>query len=139
MGIEQFKGNIKAPPEEPRRLISIVDDDAAVRDALNGLMRSARYQVDVFASAEEFLERANLDEVACLILDVQLPGISGIQLRDRLQAGQRAIPIIFISAHADELSRQNVLKNGAIELLRKPVRREPLFKAIQMAITPRDE
>ncbi|HEY3823770.1 MAG TPA: response regulator [Bryobacteraceae bacterium] len=139
MGTEQLKSDDEAAPEWPRRRISIVDDDAAIREALKGLMRSARYPVDVFASAEEFLDRANMDEVACLILDIRLPGISGIQLRDRLKTDRRRIPIIFISAHADEVSRDKVLKNGAVELLSKPVRRESLFKAIQAAIAPKAE
>lgn len=125
-------------PERPRRKISIVDDDAAIREALKGLMRSARYPVEVFASAEEFLERANLDEIACLILDIRLPGMSGIELQDRLNREGREIPIVFISAHADDVSRDKVLRNGAVELLSKPVRRERLFKAIQAATAKRN-
>lgn len=139
MEIEQLKDEDEAAPERPRRQISIVDDDAAIREALKGLMRSARYPVDTYASAEEFLDRARLDEVACLILDIRLPGMSGIQLQERLSTEPRRIPIIFISAHADEVSRDRVLKNGAVELLSKPVRREHLFKAIQTAIARTDQ
>ena len=117
----------------PRR-ISIVDDDASIREALKSLMRSARFDVEAFASAEEFLASERLSDTACLILDVSLPGMSGFELQNRLNSERRAIPIIFITAQADEASRQRALKGGAIEFLSKPVRREPLFKAIQSAI-----
>jgi FixJ family two-component response regulator len=114
--------------------ISIVDDDASIRDALKSLMRAVRFDVEVFGSAEEFLESGSVDETACLILDLNLPGMSGFELQDRLNIEQRGIPIIFITAHADDASRQRALKGGAVDLLSKPVRREPLFKAIQSAL-----
>lgn len=101
-------------------------------------MRSARYPADVFASAEEFLERADLDEVACLILDIRLPGMTGIELQDHLNREGRDIPIVFISAHADDVAREKVLAKGAVELLSKPVRRERLFRAIQTAAAKQD-
>jgi FixJ family two-component response regulator len=116
------------------RRISIVDDDASIREALMSLMRSVRYRVDAFASAEDFLAAERHDDIACLILDVYLPGMSGFELQSQLNKERRGIPIIFITAHADEVSRQRALKGGATELLSKPVRREALFKAIQSAI-----
>src|ERR1700722_2898577 len=88
----------------PRR-ISIVDDDAAIREALKSLMRSVRFSVDAFGSAEEFLASEHIQDTACLILDVSLPGMSGFELQDQLNIEQRGIPIIFITAHADEASR----------------------------------
>jgi FixJ family two-component response regulator len=118
----------------PPRRISIVDDDASIREALKSLMRSARFDVEAFASAEEFLASERLNDTACLILDVSLPGMNGFELQNRLNSERRGIPIIFITAQADEASRQRALKGGAIEFLGKPVRREPLFKAIQTAI-----
>jgi FixJ family two-component response regulator len=118
----------------PPRRISIVDDDASIREALKSLMRSARFDVEAFASAEEFLASERLNDTACLILDVSLPGMSGFDLQNRLNSERRAIPIIFITAQVDEASRQRALKGGAVEFLGKPVRREPLFKAIQSAI-----
>ena len=118
----------------PPRRISIVDDDASIREALKSLMRSARFDVEAFASAEEFLASERLSDTACLILDVTLPGMSGFELQNRLNSERRAIPIIFITAQVDEASRQRALKGGAVEFLGKPVRREPLFKAIQSAI-----
>ncbi len=116
--------------------ISVVDDDASIREALMSLMRSARFDVEAFASAEEFLASERLSDTACLILDVSLPGMSGFELQNRLNNDRRGIPIIFITAQADETSRQRALKGGAIDFLGKPVRREPLFKAIQLAIEP---
>jgi FixJ family two-component response regulator len=118
----------------PPPSISIVDDDASIREALKSLMRSVKFNVEAFASAEEFLASEHLDKTSCLILDVYLPGMSGFDLQTRLNADRRAIPIIFITAHADEISRQRALKGGAVELLAKPVRRDPLFKAIRVAM-----
>jgi FixJ family two-component response regulator len=117
----------------PLRRISIVDDDASIREALKSLMRSVRFTVDAFGSAEEFLASKHFDDTACLILDAYLPGMSGFELQSHLKLERRNIPIIFITAHSDEASRQRALKGGAIEFLAKPVRREPLFKAIQSA------
>jgi FixJ family two-component response regulator len=114
--------------------ISIVDDDASIREALQSLMRSVQLDVEAFASAEEFLASERVKDTSCLILDLYLPGMSGFELQSRLNAGRSGIPIIFITAHADEASRERALKNGAVELLGKPVRRHPLFKAIQSAI-----
>ena len=116
----------------PRR-VSIVDDDAPVREALKNLMRSARFDVEAFASAEDFLASERINDTECLILDLYLPGMNGFELQDRLNADRRRIPIIFITAHADEAARQRALRGGAVELLGKPVRREALFKAIQSA------
>lgn len=117
-----------------RRRVSIVDDDEPVREALKNLMRSARFDVEGFASAEEFLASKRLNDTECLILDLYLPGMNGFELQDRLNADRCGIPIIFITAHADETARQRALRGGAIEMLGKPVRRERLFKAIQSAI-----
>jgi FixJ family two-component response regulator len=128
------------------RRISIVDDDASIRDALKSLMRSAGYNAEAFASAEEFLASEHLNDTACLILDVHLPGMSGFELQNHLNIERPTIverpslvqrpriPIVFITAHADETLRQRALKGGAIEFLAKPVRREPLFRAIRAAI-----
>jgi len=118
--------------EAPR--ISIVDDDASIREALRSLMRSVQWKVDTFGSAEEFLSSGQIGDTACLILDVYLPGMNGFELQKRLKEDGRSVPIIFITAHADEASRERALKGGAVELLPKPVRREPLFKAIRSAI-----
>jgi FixJ family two-component response regulator len=114
--------------------ISIVDDDASIREALKGLMRSVNLNAEAFASAEDFLASERLDDTSCLILDLVLPGMSGFELQRRLKAEERAIPIIFITAHADEVSRKRALSSGAVDLLAKPVRRDPLFKAMRAAM-----
>jgi FixJ family two-component response regulator len=118
----------------PPRRISIVDDDASIREALKSLMRSVQYDVEAFGSAEEFLNSERLNDTACLILDVYLPGMSGFELQTHLNIEHRAIPIVFITAHSDEASRLRALSAGAVEFLSKPVRRDTLFKAIQSAL-----
>jgi FixJ family two-component response regulator len=90
--------------------------------------------VDAFGSAEEFLASDRVNDTLCLILDLYLPGMNGFELQSRLNSEHRNIPIIFITAHADDASRQKALQGGAVDLLGKPVRREPLFKAIQSSI-----
>ena len=119
--------------KSPPRHISIVDDDASIREALKSLMRSVRFSVDAYGSAEEFLASERVNDTACLILDVYLPGMNGFELQNHLKAEGRTIPIIFITAHSDDASRQRALKGGAIDFLSKPVRREVLLKAIQSA------
>jgi FixJ family two-component response regulator len=131
---EQSEGQQVAGSSATPR-ISVVDDDASIREALRRLMRSVEWNVDTFGSAEEFLASGRIDGTACLILDVYLPGMNGFELQKRLKEDGRSVPIIFITAHADEPSRERALKGGAVELLAKPVRREPLFKAIHSAIT----
>ncbi len=132
MVTETVPGTITRKAAPPR--ISIVDDDASIREALESLMRSVRFEVEAFASAEEFLASESLKVTDCLILDVYLPGMNGFELQQRLNSEGRTVPIVFITAHADEISRQRALDAGATDLLSKPVRRGPLFKAIHSAI-----
>jgi len=120
--------------KNPPRRISIVDDDASIREALKSLMRSVQFSVDAFASAEEFLASERVNDTACLILDVYLPGMSGFELQHQMNTERRGIPVIFITAHADESSRQRALRGGAIAFLSKPVGRETLFQAIQSGL-----
>jgi len=126
---------MKSVEQSPANVaISIVDDDASIREALKSLMRSVQFDVEAFASAEEFLASERVKDTACLILDVHLPGMSGFELQNLLNTERRDIPVIFITAHADDASRERALKAGAIEFLSKPVRRETLFKAIEIAM-----
>jgi FixJ family two-component response regulator len=127
---------VPAIENDPPR-ISIVDDDAPIRQALKSLMRSVHFQVEAFSSAEEFLASGRAEDTQCLILDVYLPGMSGFELQERLNQQNSRIPIVFITAHADETSRRRALKAGAVDLLAKPVRRDALFHAIQSAIQAR--
>ena len=117
------------------RLVSIVDDDPLVREGLISLMRSAGFATQAFASAEEFLSLAHRDDIACLILDVRLPGISGLELQSQLTAtvSNRRTPVVFMTARDDEATRQQALKGGAVDFLRKPVRREALLNAVHLA------
>ena len=114
--------------------ISVVDDDAALRKAIKGLLKSAGFHAEVFASAEEVLNSGRLSGTACLILDVRMPGMSGIELQDRLIASGRMVPIIFITAHADEEERARILERGAVGCLQKPFTDDALLDAIAKAI-----
>jgi FixJ family two-component response regulator len=134
MELEEQRAGGREPGFTVSRPISIVDDDASIRAALKGLMRSVNLNAEVFASAEEFLASERLNDTSCLILDLYLPGMSGFELQQRLKAEGRAIPIIFITAHADDVSRKRALSSGAVDLLAKPVRRDPLFKAMREAM-----
>jgi FixJ family two-component response regulator len=122
------------------RLISIVDDDPLLREGLISLLRSAGFATQAFASAEEFLSLAHRDNIACLILDVGLPGISGLELQSQLTAtvSNHRIPVVFMTARDDEATRQRALKGGAVDFLRKPVRREALLNAVHLALQQND-
>jgi FixJ family two-component response regulator len=115
-------------------LISVVDDDESVRESLSGLIRSVGFGVMVFASAEEFLSSNRLPDTDCLILDVRMPGMSGIDLQRQLAATHTSIPVIFITAHGDEEARVRALNGGAVDYLLKPFSEEALLKAIDTAL-----
>jgi FixJ family two-component response regulator len=114
--------------------IAIVDDDESVRKAIKRLVKSAGLSAEDFASAEEFLSSGRHQNSACLILDVRLPGMSGLELQSRLAASKRRIPIVFISAHGDGQMRDYALANGAIDFLQKPFSDEALLGAIAASI-----
>ena len=115
-------------------MISIVDDDESIRKGLGRLFRSVGFEVDGFASAEEFLNTGDLQRSSCLILDLRMPGMSGLELQSRLAAGQWQIPIIFLSAHSDEQSRALALKAGAIEFVSKPFNEASLIRDVNKAV-----
>ena len=116
-------------------LISVVDDDASVRESLQSLIRSVGFAVKVFASAEEFLSSPRVLETNCLILDVRLPGMDGIELHRHLLAKKWKVPVIFITAHAsEEHIRAQALKSGAVGYLIKPFSEESLLDAIDTAL-----
>ena len=116
-------------------LISVVDDDESVRESLSGLIRSVGFGVMVFASAEEFLGSNRLLDTDCLILDVRMPGMSGLELQRQLVAANWRIPIIFVTAYADDDVRVRALAAGGVDVLSKPCREEDLLRAIQTALT----
>jgi FixJ family two-component response regulator len=115
-------------------LISIVDDDDSVRESLQCLIRSFGFAAEVFALAEEFLKSNHLRDTRCLILDVRMPGMNGIELQRRLVVGHREIPVIFITAHGDDAARSQALRDGAVAYLLKPFTEEELLSAIHAAL-----
>jgi len=118
----------------PEAAVFVVDDDASVRDALRGLLRSAGFAVETFASAREFLARPPSDLPGCLVLDVGLPDLSGLDLQQRLADMSRTIPIVFITGQGDVPTSVRAMKAGAVEFLTKPFGERDLFAAIRQAI-----
>ncbi len=115
-------------------LVSIVDDDPSVRRAVERLVEAAGYAVATFASAEEFLDSTASGASSCLILDIHLNGMSGIELHERLVSPGRAIPVIFITAHDDAPTRERIDRSGAAAFLAKPFDRQALIGAIRGAL-----
>jgi FixJ family two-component response regulator len=116
------------------RWIAIVDDDELMRGALQGLLREAGLPARAFASAEEFLDSGAQHLSSCLIADIRMPGMSGLDLQARLNAEQIRIPIIFMTAHADERVRMQALRSGAVEFLAKPFDDEVLLESVRAAL-----
>ena len=114
--------------------IFVVDDDASVREALGSLIRSAGWRVETFATAQEFLARPRAEGPSCLVLDVQLPGLSGLDLQQELAKMEVQIPIIFLTGHGDIPMSVRAIKAGALEFLTKPVDDEALLEAIQRGL-----
>jgi len=119
---------------EPDAMVFVVDDDAAIRDAIAGLIRSAGLKVQGFASAQEFIARRPPNVPSCLVLDVQLPGLSGLDLQSRMAELDLEIPIVFITGHGDVPTSVRAMKAGALEFLTKPFHDEELLDAIAKAI-----
>lgn len=115
-------------------MITVVDDDPSVRKALSRLIRSAGLCEATYESAEAFLAANVLTECDCLVLDVNLPGKNGLELQAELVASGRSCPIVFITAHADERTRDQAIENGAVDFLRKPLDGERLLKTIQATL-----
>ena len=115
-------------------LVYVVDDDASVREALSSLIRSVGWRVEAFASAQEFLAHPQTDAPSCLVLDVQLPGLSGLDLQQELAKADIQIPIIFLTGHGDIPTSVRAIKAGALEFLTKPFNDEDLLDAIQQGI-----
>jgi FixJ family two-component response regulator len=117
-----------------RSLIAVVDDDEAIREATESLIRSVGFKAAVYASAEEFLRSSHLQVTACLIVDVRMPGMSGLDLQRQLATTNYSIPIIFITAHGDADTRTRALRAGAVAFLDKPFSDEVLLGAVQAAL-----
>jgi FixJ family two-component response regulator len=115
-------------------IVFVVDDDASMREALSGLLRSVGLRVETFASAQEFLRHQRPDAAACLVLDVRLPGLSGLDLQRELSSAAERIPIIFITGYGDIPMSVRAMKAGAAEFLPKPFREQDLLDAIAHAL-----
>jgi CheY-like chemotaxis protein len=118
-------------------MISIVDDDESVRTATKALLRSVGYEVETFASAELFLESGALRETKCLVLDVRMPGIDGMEMQRRLNEAKSRVPIIFVSAHDHSAQREKAIEAGAANFFRKPFDATAFLAAIQAALRRR--
>jgi len=119
--------------QNEKRIVSIVDDDESIREALQGLMKIAGIPALVFASAEEFLDSGQQSRTGCLIADIRMPGMSGLQLQSKLNSDHHRIPIIFITAHGDENVRIEAVRAGAVEFLTKPFDKEALLDSVRAA------
>jgi FixJ family two-component response regulator len=115
-------------------MIAIVDDDPSVREGLESLIRSAGWRVETFASAQEFLARPRAEAPCCLILDLQLPGLSGLDLQKRMAEVELEIPIVFLTGHGNIPASVQAMKAGAVEFLTKPFDEEELLQAIREAL-----
>jgi FixJ family two-component response regulator len=126
-----------SPSQKKKSLIAIVDDEACVRDSLSSLLRSVGYSAKEYASVEDFLTWGWWDETACLILDVRLPAMGGLELQRYLGQSQRPRPIVFISGHATENEETWAILKGAVAFLRKPFGDEALLAAVRQSIAQR--
>jgi len=115
-------------------LVGIVDDDASVRKGLARLVTTAGYRAEVFASAREFLERPRLDDLCCLVLDVRMPGLTGLELQEALAVAGDRMSIVFVSGHGDVVGSVKAMKGGAVDFLTKPVDARELLGAIERGV-----
>ena len=132
MGADFSVSKDKVLPQSP--VISIVDDDPSVRVATRNLVRSLGYIAHTFASAVEFLHSPHLNDASCVIADIHMPGMTGVELQDLLIAQGRSVPIIFITAFPEESVRIRVLKAGAVAFLVKPCSTQQLIECIDTAL-----
>jgi FixJ family two-component response regulator len=116
------------------KLVAILDDDELMRGALQGLLKAVGLPAQAFASAEEFLKSDERQQIACLIADIRMPGMSGLELQAELNNERCRIPIIFITAHGDEKMRMQALRAGAVEFLAKPFDDEVLLESVRAAL-----
>jgi len=120
--------------QEKVNMVAIVDDDDLMRSALQGLLKAVGLPARTFASAEEFLQSGQQHQTACLIADIRMPGMSGLELQAKLNAERCRIPTIFITAHGDAKMRMQALRAGAVEFLAKPFDDEALLESVRAAL-----
>jgi FixJ family two-component response regulator len=116
------------------KIVAIVDDDESVREATKGLLRSLGYSAAAFSSAEDFLSSEHLNDTSCLIADVQMPGLSGVELQRHLIQQGHHLPIIFVTAYPEDRIRTRVLEAGAVDFLSKPFSDDQLIGCIGAAL-----
>ena len=121
-------------PAQVKPVIAVVDDDPSVRQGLDRLLRSFGWKAETFSSAQEFLDRAGAQAPSCVVLDLQLPGLSGLDLQKRMAEAGMETPIVFLTGHGDIPASVQAMKAGAIEFLTKPVDEQDLLNAIQEAV-----
>ena len=119
---------------EPQPTVFVIDDDASMRRALSFLLEAAGYKVEIYSSAETFLTRENYDGIGCIILDVRMPGLSGMDLQEKLIRSAYSMPIIFLTGHGEVTMGVQAMKKGAVDFLTKPCDDEQLLAAIHRAI-----
>jgi FixJ family two-component response regulator len=120
--------------ERKEKMVAIIEDDESYRVAVQRLLRSAGFSVQSFASAEDFLSSGQQRETGCLIADIRMPGMSGLDLQSKLNSDHCPIPTIFITAHGDEKMRLQAMRGGAVKFLAKPFDGEILLEAVQVAL-----
>jgi FixJ family two-component response regulator len=126
--------SLRMSPRNGTKFVAIVDDDDSMRGALQGLLKAVGLSARAFESAEEFLGSGDQREAACLIADIRMPGMSGLELQAKLNAEHCRIPTIFITAHGDEEMRLQALRAGAVEFLPKPFDDELLVESVRAAL-----
>jgi FixJ family two-component response regulator len=122
------------PTQGKTKVVAIVDDDDLMRSALHGLLKAVGLPAQAFASAEEFLKSGQQQQTGCLIADIRMPGMSGLELQAQLNADHCRIPTIFITAHGDERMRMQALRAGAVEFLTKPFDNKALIESVRAAL-----
>lgn len=132
--MKKASGTLHTPPTEPRRTVYVVDDDASVRKSVGRLLRTAGYQVEAYASADDFLAHPPSGEPGCLLLDLMMPGRNGLELQEALVAARRLIPIVFVTGHGDVTTSVRAMKGGAVDFLTKPYSPEDLMEAVARAM-----
>ncbi|MGA8531828.1 MAG: response regulator [Acidobacteriaceae bacterium] len=123
------------PVQDLPRFVAIIDDDDSVRSALKDLMDESGFDAFACASAEEFLKSGNKANTACLVTDIRMPGMSGLDLQSKLNADHQRIPIIFLTAHGDEDIRLQAMRAGAVEFMAKPFDDDALLECVRVALS----
>ena len=121
--------------ESQQRVVAVIDDDESYRDAIQRLLKSAGLPVQSFSSAEAFLNSGQQYATGCLIADIRMPGMSGLELQSKLNSDRCPIPTIFITAHGDEKIRMQAMRGGAVKFLTKPFESEALLESVRTALS----